>query len=95
MSFIGPVNRLGNQFIRPHDFELRLEPNGSTEEAMIDRIVHLGFEVRVEFSLKDESQAWAQLTKAEADQLELHVGQIVFVRPDTSRVFTGGDSPAA
>lgn len=90
MSFIGPVNRIGDEFIRPHDFELRLEPNGSTEEAMIDRVVHLGFEVRVEFSLRDGSQAWAQLTRAEADQLELHAGQIVFVRPDTSKVFAGG-----
>jgi sulfate transport system ATP-binding protein len=89
MSFIGPVNRIGDEFIRPHDFELRLEPNGSTEEAMIERIVHLGFEVRVEFSLKDGTQAWAQMTRAEADQLELHNGQIVFVRPDTSKVFTG------
>jgi sulfate/thiosulfate transport system ATP-binding protein len=94
MSFIGPVNRLGDEFIRPHDFELRLEPNGSTEEAMIERIVHLGFEVRVEFSLKDGTQAWAQMTRAEADQLELHNGQIVFVRPDTSKVFTG-DGKAA
>jgi sulfate/thiosulfate transport system ATP-binding protein len=90
MSFIGPVNRLGdNELIRPHDFELMLEPNGSTDEAMIDRIVHLGFEVRVEFSLNDGRQAWAQMTRAEADQLELHEGQIVFVRPDTSKVFTG------
>ena len=54
---------------------------------MIDRIVHLGFEVRVEFSLRDGSQAWAQLTRTEADELELHAGQIVFVRPDTTRVF--------
>ena len=27
MSFVGPVNRLGNAFIRPHDVELRLDPN--------------------------------------------------------------------
>ena len=63
MSFIGPVNRLGDEFIRPHDFELMLEPNGTTEEAMIDRIVHLGFEVRVEFTLQDGDQAWAQVTR--------------------------------
>lgn len=94
MSFIGPVNRLGDAFIRPHDFELRLEPNGSTEEAMIDRIVHLGFEVRVEFSLHDGTQAWAQMTRAEADALELRAGQIVFVRPDTTRVF-GAEGAAA
>ena len=51
MSFIGPVNRLGEAFIRPHDIEVRVEPNGSTTEAMIERVVHLGFEVRVELVL--------------------------------------------
>ena len=35
MSFVGPVNRLGEEWIRPHDLELRLEPNGTTSEAMV------------------------------------------------------------
>ena len=26
MGFVGPVNRLGEAWIRPHDLELRLEP---------------------------------------------------------------------
>ncbi len=95
MSFIGPVNRLGDEFIRPHDMELRLEPNGSTTEAMIERVVHLGFEVRVEFTLPDGEQAWAQLTREEADQLELHDGQIVFVRPQRQRVFEGDQTENA
>src|SRR6266508_4774760 len=42
MSFVGPVNRLGDTFIWPHDVELLLEPNGSTQEAMVQRLVHLG-----------------------------------------------------
>ena len=87
MSFIGPVNRLGEALVRPHDFELMLEPNGVTEEAMIDRIVHLGFEVRVEFTLPDGHQAWAQVTREQADHLELEEGQIVFVRAARRRVF--------
>ena len=87
MSFIGPVNRLGDSFIRPHDIEVMLEPNGSTREAQVDRIVHLGFEVRVEFTLHDGETGWAQLTKAEADQLELASGQIVYVRESEARTF--------
>ena len=71
MSFIGPVNRMGDAFVRPHDIEVMLEPNGTSKEAQVDRIVHLGFEVRVEFTLHDGETGWAQLTKAEADQLEL------------------------
>jgi sulfate transport system ATP-binding protein len=92
MSFVGPVNRLGDEFIRPHDMELLLEPNGSTQEAMIERVVHLGFEVRVEFSLPDGEQAWAQVTREEADQLELADGQIVYERPQRQRVFEGDAS---
>ena len=88
MSFVGPVNRLGDELIRPHDIELMVEPNGTTEEAMIDRVVHLGFEVRVEFTLNDGRQAWSQLTREEADRLELEQGQIVYVRTDRSRVFS-------
>jgi sulfate transport system ATP-binding protein len=87
MSFVGPVNRLGDEFIRPHDFEVMLEPNGSTDEVMIERIVHLGFEVRVEFALHDGEHAWAQVTRETADELELREGQIVYVRPASSRVF--------
>jgi sulfate/thiosulfate transport system ATP-binding protein len=87
MSFVGPVNRLGDGFIRPHDFELMLEPNGSTEEVMIERIVHLGFEVRVEFTLPNGEHAWAQVTREVADHLELREKQIVYVRPGRSRVF--------
>jgi sulfate transport system ATP-binding protein len=89
MSFVGPVNRFGDELIRPHDIEVLVEPNGSTEEAMIDRVVHLGFEVRVEFTLNDGRQAWSQLTREEADQLELEQGQIVYVRAHRSRVFSG------
>src|ERR671918_758129 len=53
MSFVGPAHRLGDAWVRPHDVEVRHEPNGQTIEAMIDRIVHLGFEVRVELTLRD------------------------------------------
>jgi sulfate/thiosulfate transport system ATP-binding protein len=87
MSFVGQVNRLGDGWVRPHDVELRLEPNGSTEEAMIERIVHLGFEVRVELLLHDGQRLWAQLTRDDTEQLELHKGQIIFVRPSRERVF--------
>jgi sulfate/thiosulfate transport system ATP-binding protein len=87
MSFIGPVNRLGDTFIRPHDFELMLEPNGTTEEAMIDRVTHLGFEVRVEFTLPNGEAAWAQVTRERAEELELAEKQIVYVRPGQARVF--------
>jgi sulfate transport system ATP-binding protein len=87
MSFVGPAHRLGEAWVRPHDVDIRHEPNGQTIEAMIQRIVHLGFEVRVELTLTDGEQFSVQLTRDEVDQLELTEGQIVFVRPRSTRVF--------
>ena len=88
MSFVGPVNRLGQAFVRPHDVDVALEPDVGSSEAMVERVVHLGFEVRVELVRDDGQHVLVQLTKEEADQLELERGQIVFVRPSRETVFT-------
>jgi sulfate/thiosulfate transport system ATP-binding protein len=87
MTFVGPVNRLGDTFIRPHDVELLLEPNGTTQEAMVQRLVHLGFEVRVELVRDDGEVLSAQLTREQVEALELLPGQIVYVRPTRQTVF--------
>ncbi|HET7855857.1 MAG TPA: sulfate ABC transporter ATP-binding protein [Gaiellaceae bacterium] len=88
MSFVGPVTQLGESFVRPHDFELALEENGETNEATVQRVVHLGFEVRVELALLDGGEVWAQVTRDEADELELVEGARVFVRPRRTKVFS-------
>ena len=88
MSFIGPVNRLGDAFIRPHDVELLLEPNGTTQEAMVQRLVHLGFEVRIDLVRDDGEVLSAQLTREQVEALELQNGQIVYVRPTRQTVFS-------
>jgi sulfate/thiosulfate transport system ATP-binding protein len=88
MSFVGPVNRLGDAFIRPHDVELLLEPNGTTQEAMVQRLVHLGFEVRIDLVRDDGEVLSAQLTREQVEALELQHGQIVYVRPIRQTVFS-------
>jgi sulfate transport system ATP-binding protein len=88
MSFVGPVNRVGDAWIRPHDLELCAEPNGTTQEAMVERLVHLGFEVRVELVRDDGARLSAQVTREEAAVLELDVGQIVYVRAVRQTTFT-------
>jgi sulfate transport system ATP-binding protein len=87
MSFVGPVNRIGEAFVRPHDVELTLEPNGTTREAMVERIVTLGFEVRVELVRDDGERITVQLSRDEARALELEQGQILFARPTKQTVF--------
>jgi sulfate transport system ATP-binding protein len=89
MGFVGEVSRLGEHLVRPHDIDVLVQPNGKTEEAMVERIVSLGFEIRVELALADGTDIWAQLTREEAEQLELHEGQIVYVQPERTKVFSG------
>jgi sulfate/thiosulfate transport system ATP-binding protein len=87
MSFVGQANRFGDSWVRPHHLELVLEPNGSTREAMVERIVHLGFEVRAELMRDDGQPLAVQLTRDQAEQLELERGQIVYVRPTRETTF--------
>jgi len=87
MGFVGPVTRLGELFIRPHDIEVRRQPNGTTSEAMVERLVHLGFEVRAHLLLGDGQRLQAQLSREDAEELELAQGEIVYVRPGRTRQF--------
>jgi sulfate transport system ATP-binding protein len=87
MSFVGPVNRLAGTWVRPHDLQLGLVAGDGADEAMIERIVHLGFEVRVELVRADGEKLRAQITRDRCEELELEQGQIVYVRAEAERVF--------
>jgi sulfate transport system ATP-binding protein len=87
MSFIGPVNRIGDAFVRPHDIQILPEDDSSGTEAIVERVVHLGFEVRVELKLHDGREIWAQVTRENVQQLEITEGQILSVRLPAPRVF--------
>jgi sulfate transport system ATP-binding protein len=86
MNFIGPVTKLGGRLVRPHDLQLLTEAMPSADEAVVDRIVRLGFEVRVEVSLADGEPISVQLPRTEAEQLELRRGDIVYVRSTADRI---------
>jgi sulfate/thiosulfate transport system ATP-binding protein len=79
MSFIGPVSHFGEELVRPHDIDVRREPNGSAERATVERVVHLGFEVRADLALEDGREVWVQMTRDEAKALDLQQGAKVFV----------------
>jgi sulfate transport system ATP-binding protein len=81
MGFMGPVAHVEGHLVRPHDLMISSDRTGGEgTEAMITRVLYLGFEVRVELILKGGDEVRAQLTRAEADELELKEGDIVWVR---------------
>jgi sulfate transport system ATP-binding protein len=82
MSFVGPVTHVDGRLVRPHDIQLLTDPGEASEQAVVTRVVRLGFEVRVELLPAEGNALTAQLSRAEADQLELAEGQIVHIRVD-------------
>jgi sulfate transport system ATP-binding protein len=82
MGFLGPVTEIGGRLVRPHDLHMSLDAREGAHEAMVGRITHLGFEVRVDLVLADGGGLAAQVTRGEAEALELSSGDIVWIGPD-------------
>ena len=79
MSFLGPVTRLRGQLVRPHDLELVNAGGGGSVAGHVERVIRLGFEVRVDVTT-DDGEVWVQLTRADADRLAIEPGAAVGVR---------------
>jgi sulfate transport system ATP-binding protein len=80
MGFLGPVSQVGEDLVRPHDIAISLAPEDGARQATVSRVVHLGFEVRVELQLESDGAVSVQITRHEAEALELVDGAVVWVR---------------
>jgi sulfate transport system ATP-binding protein len=88
MSFVGPASKMGEEWVRPHDFELSLEPCKGALPAKVTRIVHLGFEVRTELAFEDGKSAFAQITCDDLARLGIEQGDPIWVVTRRSRAFS-------
>ncbi len=93
MSFLGTVSSLNGVLVRPHDIrvgrnaEMSIAAGDGTAEttgvtkATIDRVVYLGFEVRVELTSATTGAPFtAQITRGDAEALGIEAGDTVYVR---------------
>ena len=94
MSFLGAVSALNGVLVRPHDIRVGRDPEMAIAggrryrggrpacvRATIDRVVVLGFEVRVELTNAATSTPFtAQITRGDAEALALREGDTVYVR---------------
>jgi len=93
MSFLGTVSSLNGILVRPHDIRVGRNPemaiaagDGTAEltgvtKAVIDRVVYLGFEVRVELTSATTGGPFtAQITRGDAEALGIKAGETVYVR---------------
>jgi sulfate transport system ATP-binding protein len=93
MSFLGAVSSLNGVLVRPHDIRVGRNPDmaiATTDDsvqatgvtrAVIERVVMLGFEVRIELLNAATHQPFtAQITRGDAEALALKEGDTVYVR---------------
>jgi sulfate transport system ATP-binding protein len=95
MSFLGPVTQLDGQLVRPHDLEVVDAPGDDTVAATVTRVLRVGFEVRVDLTLVDGTEAWVQVTRADADRLQLKEGAGIHLRVVPGAVTVPITPPAA
>jgi len=104
MNFIGPVNVLPSNvgilpsnnrpvstaqvFLRPHDILVQTFPVEGAVAARIDRIVYLGWEIRLELFLESGEQVNAYLSRDQFHQLELKQNQQVYVLSKKMKIFS-------
>lgn len=80
----------GLAYVRPHDIEIRKELNGTTPafEAVISYIHAIGPLIRLELQRDDQSEVIeSELTREQFLQLDIAVGNKVYVYPRNVRVF--------
>jgi sulfate transport system ATP-binding protein len=80
MGFLGPVTRLGERLVRPHDIEVFPAHVDQGLRAEVTRLQRIGFEVRADLRAGTDDLR-VQLTRGQAESLELAVGSTVWVRP--------------
>jgi sulfate transport system ATP-binding protein len=79
LKFLGPATQLDGVWVRPHDLMLHRDGQTADHRAKVERITHLGFEVRLDLLLDDGGTTWVQLSRGAADELGLVVGDEVWV----------------
>jgi sulfate transport system ATP-binding protein len=91
MTFLGSVARVGGDLVRPHDIQLARLPDGpgssvlgapdAGTRAVVERVVRLGFEVRVDLrDVVSGERFCAQLTRGDCEALQLLEGDAVSAR---------------
>ncbi|GAA2165229.1 sulfate transport system ATP-binding protein [Humibacillus xanthopallidus] len=105
MGFLGSVATLGGQLVRPHDIVLdrdrttalaldaKVADSPGVITATVERVVPLGFEVRIDLRADSGERFAAQITRRDAAELGLHEGETIHARA-TSRSTVVDHDPA-
>jgi sulfate transport system ATP-binding protein len=103
MSFVGEVNVLREAkgliknnhisfssspvYIRPHDIDIDISPRPGSVRATLVRIIPIGWEMQLELQIQENFTIAAQINREQLNQLDLQVGQQVYLNPRNVKTF--------
>jgi len=76
-------------FVRPHDWEIDTQPNGSGVEATVAHLNPAGPQVKIDLVVPTGESIQVEITQERYRALRLTVGQRVYLRPRKVKVFVG------
>jgi sulfate transport system ATP-binding protein len=80
MGFLGEITMLGGVVLRPHDIEVDRGPGRSgAQEAVVTRVLRVGFEVRVSAETTTGEQVTVLMTRTHARALEVAEGATLWL----------------
>jgi len=79
MKFLGPATQLDGSWVRPHDLVIHRDPGAGDHAGSVERVTHLGFEVRVDVRMQQGEPTWVQLSRGAAAELGLSPGERVWI----------------
>ena len=87
--------RSATDLVRPHDLVIiTATPRPGSIAAKVERVLRLGFEVRVELCVNEEEPASVQLSASEAEPLDLEAGQMVYLSVARKPALAESPAPA-
>lgn len=103
MSFVGEVNVLREAkgliknnyisssslpvYIRPHDIDIDTSPRPGSVRATLVRIIPIGWEMQLELQIQENFTIAAQINREQLNQLDLQIGQRVYLNPRNVKTF--------
>lgn len=82
MGFLGETTTLGGVVLRPHDIEVDRGPGrAGAQEAVVVRVLRVGFEVRVSAETVAGEQVTVSMTRTHAKALHVEEGATLWLSP--------------
>ncbi len=80
MRFLGPVTKLGDRLVRPHDLVLSALPIEGGRQGVVTKVHRIGHEVRLDIEV-DGDAVTVRMTRGRSEGLDLVPGAKLWVRP--------------